>query len=29
LQVYRHLELSGKHHQVFLQRVWQQLHPGA
>ena len=29
LQVYRHIELSGKHHQVFLQRMWQKLHPGA
>jgi H+-transporting ATPase len=27
LQVYHHLELSGKHHKSFLQRVQEQLHP--
>ena len=29
MQVYRHLELSGKHHQNFLQRVREHFHPGA
>jgi H+-transporting ATPase len=29
LHVYHHLELSGKHHRDFLQRMSQQLHPGA
>ncbi len=29
LTVYRHLDLAGRHHRRFLQRVHEPLHPGA